>query len=63
VNKYINCRAAVDSATSPDIKTVNDFEEEPVNTEKKPALKARGKNISYNFPSHSFTMLKGKINH
>lgn len=45
----------------PNIKSVNDFGLETVNTEIKPMLKARGKIISYDFPPHSFTVLKVKI--
>lgn len=45
----------------PDIKAVNDFGSEVVKTVKKEDLKAKGTLVSYSFPPHSFTMLKGKI--
>ena len=46
----------------PDIKSANDFGKEPVKTVKKADLKADGKtSVTYSFPAHSFTMLKGKI--
>jgi alpha-N-arabinofuranosidase len=45
----------------PDIKSVNDFGKEMVNTVSKPTLKAQGTKITYSFPPHSVTMLKGKI--
>jgi alpha-N-arabinofuranosidase len=45
----------------PDIKSKNDFGTETVKTVKKPDIKAKGKNLTYSFPPHSFTMLKGRI--
>jgi alpha-N-arabinofuranosidase len=45
----------------PDIKSVNDFGKETVNTVKKPDIKSNGEKIVYSFPPHSFTMMKGKI--
>lgn len=45
----------------PDIKSVNDFGKENVKTINKPDIKARGNNITYSFPPHSFTMIKGTI--
>jgi alpha-N-arabinofuranosidase len=45
----------------PDIKSTNNFGKETVNTVKKPDIKAKGKSMTYSFPPHSFTMLKGNI--
>lgn len=45
----------------PDVKAANDFGKELVNTKEKTSIKANGKKITYTFPPHSFTMLKGKI--
>jgi alpha-N-arabinofuranosidase len=45
----------------PDIKSKNDFGTETVKTETKPDVKAKGKTLTYSFPPHSFTMMKGKI--
>ncbi len=44
-----------------DIKSVNDFGKEDVKTTNKPALNANGDVITYAFPPHSFTMIKGNI--
>ena len=45
----------------PDIKSVNDFGKETVKTVKKPVIKSTGNKVTYAFPPHSFTMIKGKI--
>ncbi|MBN2611920.1 MAG: alpha-N-arabinofuranosidase [Bacteroidales bacterium] len=45
----------------PDIKTVNDFGKEPVKTVKKQDIKAKGNTVTYAFPPHSFTMIKGAV--
>lgn len=45
----------------PDVKSANDFGKEIVKTETKPDIKVKGQKITYSFPPHSFTMLKGKI--
>jgi alpha-N-arabinofuranosidase len=45
----------------PDIKSKNDFGTETVKTVKKPDIRAKGKNLTYSFPPHSFTMMKGII--
>jgi alpha-N-arabinofuranosidase len=46
----------------PDIKSENDFGKEPVKTVQKAALPADGQStVTYSFPAHSFTMLKGKV--
>lgn len=46
----------------PDIKSTNDFDKTTVQTEQKPSIKVNnaGK-ITYKFPPHSFTMIKGRI--
>ena len=45
----------------PNVKSMNDFDNEQVKTTGKPAINANGNKITYTFPAHSFTMLKGKI--
>jgi alpha-N-arabinofuranosidase len=46
----------------PDIKSGNDFGKTTVETVQKPALKVKAADkVTYSFPPHSFTMLKGKI--
>jgi len=45
----------------PDIKSMNDFGVEKVNTQRKEDLKAKGEKVTYTFPPHSFTMLKGSV--
>lgn len=45
----------------PDIKTQNDFGAEPVSIQKKDDIRARGTKMTYSFPPHSFTLIKGKI--
>jgi alpha-L-arabinofuranosidase len=45
----------------PDIKSGNDFNREIVRTVEKPFLHANGNKITYAFPPHSFTMIKGKV--
>jgi alpha-N-arabinofuranosidase len=45
----------------PDVKSENDFDNEPVQTVRKDDLKARGDRIEYTFPPHSFTLIKGRI--
>lgn len=45
----------------PDVKAVNDFGKENVKTTTKPEIRSRGGKITYDFPPHSFTLLKGKI--
>jgi alpha-N-arabinofuranosidase len=45
----------------PDIKSKNDFGTETVKAEKKPEIKTKGNILTYSFPPHSFTMMKGKI--
>lgn len=45
----------------PDIKSSNDFGKEVVKTISKPDLKTKGSSLSYTFPPHSFTLLKGRL--
>ena len=46
----------------PDVKTSNDFGKELVKTvEKTNAIIANGTKMTYTFPPHSITMIKGKI--
>lgn len=44
-----------------DIKASNDFGSEIIQTTQKPKLRAKGTTMSYTFPPHSFTLIKGKI--
>jgi alpha-N-arabinofuranosidase len=46
----------------PDVKAMNNFDKENVKTVTKPDINAKGSKITYSFPPHSFTMIKGKIN-
>jgi alpha-N-arabinofuranosidase len=45
----------------PDIKAVNDFDQERVTTQRRDDVAASGEQFTYTFPPHSFTMLKGRI--
>jgi len=45
----------------PQIKSMNDFGVENVKTVIKPAVNSSGKTLTYTFPAHSFTLLKGKV--
>src|SRR6266542_3171308 len=45
----------------PDIKSANDFNKEIVKTVEKSAISANGNKITYSFPPHSFTMIKGRM--
>lgn len=45
----------------PDIKAKNNFDQTRVQTEKKDDIKGSGTTITYSFPPHSLTMIKGKI--
>jgi len=46
----------------PDIKAMNDFGKELVKTVNRPDVKIKGDLLTYSFPPHSFTMIKGNIN-
>jgi alpha-L-arabinofuranosidase len=52
---------SVSEINGPDIKSANDFNSEIVKTIEKPAITASGNTITYSFPPHSFTMIKGRI--
>lgn len=45
----------------PDVKARNDFGQTEVQTEQKESINANGTEITYSFPAHSYTMIKGKI--
>jgi len=45
----------------PDVKANNNFKETKVKTEKKSSIQADGSEITYSFPAHSYTLIKGKI--
>jgi alpha-L-arabinofuranosidase len=46
----------------PDTKAVNDFGKTNVETKQKPAIRVnKAGKMTYSFPAHSFTMIKGKI--
>ncbi len=45
----------------PSVKAVNDFDITNVKSVSKPVIKTKGESITYTFPAHSFTLLKGKI--
>lgn len=45
----------------PDIKSENNFDKTEVSTKKKADIKANGNKITYSFPPHSLTMIKGKM--
>lgn len=45
----------------PDVKTRNNFEEQPVQTQQLDALQVSDSEFTYTFPAHSVTMLKGQI--
>jgi alpha-N-arabinofuranosidase len=45
----------------PDVKAQNDFENEIVKTVEKDGIKSGDESVTYSFPPHSFTLLKGKI--
>jgi len=52
---------SVSEVNGPDIKSSNDFNKEIVKTIERPSITASGNKITYPFPPHSFTMIKGKI--
>ncbi len=45
----------------PSIKSENTFGKEIVKTKKKPFLKPKKNKLIYNFPPHSYTLIKGKM--
>jgi alpha-L-arabinofuranosidase len=46
----------------PDVKANNDFGITTVESKSKPGVKAKANILTYSFPPHSFTQIKGKIN-
>ena len=44
-----------------DVKDANDFDVEKVKTVKQADINAKGNAITYSFPPHSFTLIKGKL--
>jgi alpha-N-arabinofuranosidase len=52
---------SVYEVNGPDIKSANDFGKELVKTQNKPDIKAKGSTLTYSFPPHSFTMIKGSV--
>jgi len=52
---------SVSEINGPDIKSSNDFNKEIVKTSERPSITGSGNKITYSFPPHSFTMIKGKI--
>lgn len=55
-------KLAVYEVNGSDIKDQNDFSAEKVSTKEKGLLNAKGQKLTYTFPAHSFTLLKGKVN-
>lgn len=45
----------------PDLKSENNFDKTKVLTKEKPSVNSNGNKITYSFPAHSLTMMKGKI--
>ncbi|MFV0592487.1 MAG: alpha-N-arabinofuranosidase [Draconibacterium sp.] len=45
----------------PDLKSENSFEKIEVHTKEKASIQTKGSKVTYTFPPHSFTMIKGKI--
>jgi len=52
---------SVFEVNGPDVKAINNFDKENVKTIAKADIKPRGNKITYSFPAHSFTMIKGQI--
>ncbi len=51
----------VSEINAPDIKATNDFGIENVRTVSKPDLKPNGNIVTYAFPAHSLTLIRGKL--
>jgi alpha-L-arabinofuranosidase len=45
----------------PDVKAENDFALEKVSTKEKAPIQAKGQKVTYSFPPHSLTLIRGKI--
>lgn len=54
-------KLSVFEVNGPDVKAENDFDSEKVNTKEKDAITGKGQKVTYSFPAHSFTLMKGKI--
>ncbi|TDH19980.1 alpha-N-arabinofuranosidase [Segetibacter sp. 3557_3] len=52
---------SVQEVNGPGIKAQNDFNKEQVKTTEKAPITATGNKITYSFPPHSFTMIRGKL--
>ncbi|MBN1997031.1 alpha-N-arabinofuranosidase [candidate division KSB1 bacterium] len=52
---------SVYEVNGPDIKTENTFGSEPVKTINKPVIEVSGNRFTYEFPPHSYVMIKGKL--
>ena len=51
----------ISEINAPDIKAANDFGVENVKTVSKPDVKVKGNAVTYSFPAHSLTMIRGKL--
>ncbi len=51
----------VHEVNGPDVKTENTFGSESIKTVEKPSIKVNGNSFSYEFPPHSYVMIKGKL--
>ncbi len=56
-----NGNLSVYEVNGADIKAENDFDSEKVKTTEKAAINAKGQKVTYSFPAHSLTLIKGKI--
>jgi alpha-N-arabinofuranosidase len=56
-----NGACSVYEVNGPDVKTENTFGSEPVKTVEKPKIEVNGNSFFYEFPPHSFVMIKGKV--
>ncbi len=54
-------RLSVFEVNGPDVKSMNDFDNEPVKTVEKETGNVKDDKLTYSFPAHSFTLLKGKL--
>jgi alpha-N-arabinofuranosidase len=52
---------SVYEVNGPDVKAENIFGSEPIKSVKKPNFKVSGSILTYEFPPHSYTMIKGKL--
>jgi alpha-N-arabinofuranosidase len=54
-------KLSVFEVNGPDIKTENNFGSEKILTKESNSIGAKGQKVTYSFPAHSFTLIKGKI--